>query len=134
MFEVRECYARHGFSAADWRKRPDDHLVYQLQFLVALIEHNRLESLAEAARFLDQHTLRWLPAFAQRVAARSETPFYAGLAMFSAGYLDEIRDVLAQILGEARPSAEEIEQRARVPKEEPLPMPTSYVPGSSPSW
>ena len=43
-------------------------------------------------------------------------------------------DVLAQILDEPRPTALEIEQRTKSVAEEPLPMPSPYVPGSSPSW
>jgi TorA maturation chaperone TorD len=134
MFEVRECYTRLGLSAPDWRMRPDDHLVHQLQFLTALLEHNSEPALAEAARFLDEHTLRWLPDFGRRVAARAATPFYVGLAMLTATYLDELRDVLAQIIGVARPTSDEIEQRTRVVEEVALPMPTAYVPGTSPSW
>jgi hypothetical protein len=33
MFELRERYAGRGLGVPDWRKRPDDHLVFQLQFL-----------------------------------------------------------------------------------------------------
>ncbi|MGB5198513.1 MAG: molecular chaperone TorD family protein [Sedimenticolaceae bacterium] len=134
MFEVRRSYAQLGLRAPDWRKRPDDHLVYQLQFVAALLEHDSASALSDAARFLDEHTLRWLPDFAKRVAQRAATPFYAGLAMLTSVYLDELRDVLAQILGEPRPTALEIEQRIKSVAEEPLPMPSAYVPGSSPSW
>ena len=49
----------HRLAAPDWRRRPDDHLVYQLQFLA-----RRLEGLAgdddwrALAGFLDFHLLR----------------------------------------------------------------------------
>ena len=33
MFELREIYAVAGFRAADWRRRFDDHLVLQLQYV-----------------------------------------------------------------------------------------------------
>jgi hypothetical protein len=33
MFDLRKLYAEHGLAVPDWRKRPDDHLVFQLQFL-----------------------------------------------------------------------------------------------------
>lgn len=135
MFEVRGSYARLGLSAPDWRKRPDDHLVHQLQFLSALFESDADAALSEAARFLDEHTLRWVPDFARRVAQRAATPFYAGLAMLTFSYLDELRDVLAQILGEPRPTAEQVAERLKQPVSEvALPMPSRYVPGSSPSW
>lgn len=131
MFQVRECYARHGLRVQDWRKRTDDHLVHQLHFLATLLEHAEL---TDAARFLDEHALRWIPDFARRVSTRAATPFYAGLALLTATYLEEMRDVLAQILDEPRPSAEEIEQRMKPKRETVLPMPNSYVPGSAPSW
>lgn len=132
MFEVRDAYARLGLTAPDWRKRPDDHLVFQLQFLSALLESNKVAALAEAARFLDEHTLRWLPDFAHRVAQRAATPFYAGLAMLTFRYLDELRDVLAKLLGEPRRDpAAKIEQADEGDK---APMPSAYLPGSAPSW
>ncbi len=134
MFEVREAYARQGLMVPDWRKRPDDHLVFQLHFVGTLFRHSDEAALREAARFLDVHTLRWFPDFAERVAQRAATPFYAGLAMLTGCYLDELRDVLAEILAEPRPNRREIDARARTVREEPLPMPNAYVPGHSPSW
>ena len=135
MFDVRARYARFGFAAQDWRKRPDDHLVHQLQFVAMLLERGDPAALTEAAGFLDDHTLRWLPPFAQRVGARAETPFYAGLALVSSVYLEELRDLLALVLDQPRPSADEIEQRARARRQEAaLPMPSTYVPGTAPSW
>jgi TorA maturation chaperone TorD len=134
MFEVRHAYARRGLQAPDWRKRPDDHLVFQLHFIAALLEFDDDAALAEAARFIDEHTLRWLPDFAGRVAQRAATPFYAALAMLTSSYLDELRDVIAQILDEPRPTAEEIERRTRRVAEVALPMPSAYVPGSAPTW
>lgn len=134
MFDVRRVFAEMGLKAQDWRIRPDDHLVYQLQFISILFDREEDSALADAARFLDDHTLRWLPDFARRVAQRADTPFYAGLAMLTSIYLDELRELLVQILGEPRPAAEEIEKRNRVVDEVALPMPNAYVPGSAPSW
>ena len=134
MFDVREAYARMGLTAPDWRMRPDDHLVFQLQFISFLFEHDGSASLADAARFMDDHLLRWLPNFAARVAQRAETPFYAGLAMLTSVYLEELRELMVQILGEPRPTAEQIEQRNRTVNEVALPTPSAYVPGSAPSW
>lgn len=134
MFEVRDAYARMGLTAPDWRMRPDDHLVFQLQFISVLFDHDGPSAIADAARFMDDHLLRWLPDFAARVAQRAETPFYAGMTMLTSVYVDELRDVLAQILGEPRPTAEQVEQRNRVVNEVALPMPNAYVPGSAPSW
>ena len=134
MFEVRRDYARRGLQAPDWRVRPDDHLVFQLQFVAALLEESNGAALAEAARFLDDHTLRWLPDFAGRVAQRAATPLYAALAVLTDTYLDELRDTIAQILDQPRPSAGEVEQRNRRVGEDAPPESSASIPGSAPSW
>jgi len=76
-FAVRAFYRRHGMQAADWRQRPDDHLVTELEFVALLLERGELK---EAACFLKSHLLTWLPSFANRVCQRAATPFYAALA------------------------------------------------------
>jgi TorA maturation chaperone TorD len=135
MFEVREAYAEYGYKVPDWRQRTDDHLVFQLQFVAQLLERHDSQSLRDAAHFLDRHLLRWMPDFANRVAQRAATPFYAILAMLTLHYLDETRDVLALLLDTPRPTAEAVEQLCKAPTEEvALPMPSRYVPGSTPSW
>ncbi|MGB5834258.1 MAG: molecular chaperone TorD family protein [Thiohalocapsa sp.] len=134
-FRVRAWYRRHGIVVADWRKRSDDHLVNELRFLAHLLngEPEPID-LAEAAAFLDQHLLRWIDQFAERVAQRCETRFYAGLALLTAAYLDELRDLLDDPLGCPRPAPEEAETRlsaADFPAED---VDGPYLPGVAPSW
>lgn len=133
MFQVREFYKLFDLVAANWRTRPDDHLVLELLFLAALFRDEHPQALPEAARFLDTHLLRWLPLFGQRVATRCATPFYAGTALLTAAYCDELRDLLADLLGEARPSAEEVEARMR-PRQVAEVAPVTFFPGLAPSW
>ena len=133
MFQVREFYKLFDLVAADWRTRPDDHLVLELMFLAALFRDEHPQALPEAARFLDSHLMRWLPLFGQRVAARCATPFYAGAARLTAAYCDELRDLLADLLGEARPSAEEVEASMR-PRQVTEVAPITFHPGLAPSW
>jgi TorA maturation chaperone TorD len=103
MFQVRAWYARHGLTAGDGRTRPDDHLALELQFLAHLFAPERGDTLAEAARFIDEHLLRWLPRFARRVAERCRTLFFAALALLTDAYCEELQDLLALILAEPRP-------------------------------
>jgi TorA maturation chaperone TorD len=133
MFEVRELYRRHGLSVPDWRRRPDDHLVHELQFLAHLVGSGSDENLREAAAFLDGHLLLWLPDFAARVVQRCATPLYAGIAALTAAYVDELRDLLAQILEAPRPTPEEMEAR-RKPRASPELLESAFVPGSAPTW
>ncbi|MDR2991309.1 MAG: molecular chaperone TorD family protein [Burkholderiaceae bacterium] len=76
-FAVRAFYRRHGLQVADWRRRADDHLATELEFIALLLERTEFK---EAARFLKTHLMTWLPAFAARVTQRAATPFYAALA------------------------------------------------------
>ena len=75
MFQVRQWLERYGLQAENWRVRPDDHLVYQLKFIAHLVSLDD-EPLEEAGRFMDEHLLRWIGDFAQRVVQRCDTPYF----------------------------------------------------------
>lgn len=132
MFQVRAYYQRHGLTAGNWQTRPEDHLALELQFLAHLFEPERGDTLAEAARFMDEHLLRWLPLFSQRVAERCRTRFFAALSPLTNAYCQELRDLLAELLAEPRPTPEEIEKRMK-PKVAPA-VPVTFVPGQGPTW
>ena len=137
MFDLRAIYAEHGLAAPDWRKRPDDHLVFQLQFLARRIEAARSdEDWRVLAEFMDFHLLRWLPDFSRRVADRCATMFYAGLALLTDAWVEKLRVLIADHLGEARPSREEIAARLGSQRQvPPEPVPVAFVPGGArPGW
>jgi TorA maturation chaperone TorD len=134
MFKVRKWYRRYGLAAEDWRLRSDDHLVLELRFLAHLLDGATPPvDLTEVARFLDEHPLRWIDHFAERVAGRCATRFYAGLALLTAAYLDELRDLLAEVLGTPRPTPEEIEASIAPPQVS-LEVDGPFLPGAAPSW
>ena len=137
MFDLRKLYAENSLAVPDWRKRPDDHLVFQLQFFA-----RRLDAAATSddwralGRFLDFHLLRWLPDFARRVADRCDTMFYAALALLTDAWLQQVRDLIAEHLAEPRPSREEIAASLGSQREaEPVAVPVAFMPGAAgPSW
>lgn len=134
MFELRRIYAAKGVAAPDWRLRPDDHLVFQLQFIaLSLRGADSAVDWRALATFLDEHLLRWLPDFASRVASRCETAFYAALALLTAAWVNQLRDVLARLLGEPRPSREEIEARLQKSSHRPEVVPLTFMPGIGPT-
>ncbi|MBK7136882.1 MAG: molecular chaperone TorD family protein [Rhodocyclales bacterium] len=134
MFALREIYAAAGLAAEDWRRRPDDHLVLQLLYIAhALRRSDGPEELRRLAAMLDEHLLRWLPDFAARVAARAETPFFAVLGRLTFAWCEQLRDLLAEGLGEPRPTREEIEARLK-PQRRAEAAPLAYMPGAAPSW
>lgn len=100
MFAVREWYRRHGLTVADWRDRSDDHLVNELLFLAALLRDAEGQGgLREAALFLREHILVWVPAFAGRVAARCRVQFYASAALATCVYLQRLGGMLGLCTG-----------------------------------
>ncbi len=130
MFQVRDYYRRHELTVKNWEARPEDHLVHQLEFIAFLFdgcdEQDRLE---EAARFMDEHLLRWMGQFAVQVVARAGTRYFAALALLTEAYVEELRQLLVELMGKSRPSQEEIEARMRE-KSEPVPPPSQFVPGA----
>jgi TorA maturation chaperone TorD len=132
-FRIRAWYRRFGLTVKNWRTRSDDHLVAQLHFIGTLFHRPGDVELAEIARFMDEHLLRWLSMFAAKVAQRCETQFYAGAALLTSAYCEDIRDLLADVVGEPRPSPEEIEKRMK-PGRETEAVPIVFHPGSGPSW
>lgn len=135
MFALRELYASAGLAAQNWRRRPDDHLVCQLQFLAhRLRDIDTPGQWRAVACFLDEHLLRWLPDFAGRVAARADTLFYAGLAKLTDAWLQQFRDLLADSLGLVRPTPDQLAARF-ASRAEAEAAPLRFVPGASgPSW
>lgn len=132
MFAVREWYRRHGVAAGDWRKRADDDLVLELQFVALLCDQEQSrEALEGCARFMDRHLLCWLDDFARAVAQRCRTPFYAALVLLTAAYCNGLREVLAQLLDLPRPP-----QHAPVTAERGNADDATapFTPGAAPSW
>ncbi|MFN6960841.1 MAG: molecular chaperone [Rhodocyclaceae bacterium] len=138
MFELRELYARAGLRAPDWRQRAEDHLVLQLQYVAHAARHAAsADDWRALATMLDEHLLRWLPDFASRIAARSPSAFYVGLAVLTAAWVDALRDLIASVLQEPRPTRLEVEERLRTARCDlpPEPVPVHFVPGAGgPSW
>lgn len=134
MFQLRDLYAAQGLATPDWRQRADDHLVPQLLF-IAHCAHtaHAPDDWRALATLLDEHPLRWIEEFAGRVAARTRAPFYAGLAVLTAAWLDTLRDLIARHLDEPRPTRAEIETRLR-PTSAPVEQPVAFMPGCGPSW
>lgn len=133
MFEVREYYDRFSLKVDDWRVRSDDHFICQLQFIAHLISLKKYEHLQELSNFMDEHLFRWFDDFCAKVAKRCDTKFYAGLTTLTFSYIDELRDVLAIVLEQKRPSKEEIETKftGAIPLET---VPLQYNPGMAESW
>jgi len=136
MFELRELYAAAGLAVADWHRRYDDHIVCQLQYLHHQLGREKVDWAALAA-FLDEHIGYWLPDFAQRVTQFGKTDFYAGVAQVTYVWLEQCRDLLAEIHDLPRPDRALVTDRIRsklaLDKAEVAPI--KFMPGAQgPSW
>ncbi len=147
MFGVRDWYRKYDLAARNWRERPDDHLALQLAFASHVLEGQTcgegdetrdgetpapepVSRLTDLASFLDGHLLRWIDDFAAAVSAQARTPFYAGLAVLTAAYLNEFRDSLAHWLPFPRPARDDAEDTPKTPSPDDVP----YFPGMGPGW
>jgi hypothetical protein len=87
------------------------------------------------ADFLDNHLLRWLHRFAERVAGRAMTPFYAALGMLTADYLHALRAALV-VLADAPlpPPVDEKIRPKQMPSDPGCGDSVAFVPGVGPTW
>jgi len=132
MFQVRSWYESYDLGIPDWRLRPDDHLVYQLQFIATLLNlDDDIETLEKLSSFMDEHLLRWLGNFAERVLQRCDTTYFVSIAAITAAYCEELRNTLAEIVNKPRPSREEVEDRLQT-KPAPREVSVNFMPGMGP--
>jgi putative dimethyl sulfoxide reductase chaperone len=104
-FAVLDQYAGAGLGYEGMTEVPPDHVGRELLFLATLAvdaieaenDERRDELLATRGAFLDEHVLRWVPAFAHDVAAHASSDFFRALAealrlqLASEGRGDDVR-------------------------------------------
>ena len=136
MFELREIYAAAGWRVGDWRRRFDDHLVLQLQYLRRVLASAAVDP-EKLAGFIDEHIGYWLPDWGQRVSSYCGTRFYAALAELTHVWLRRFRELLGEIHDLPLPSrermGEKINRKLALDKAEIAPV--RFMPGvQGPSW
>lgn len=136
MFELRELYAESGLQVADWRRRFDDHLVLQLQYLRHLMA-NAAVLAPKMTNFIDEHLGYWFPDFAARVVMQCDTAFYAALMELTQVWLTHFRHLLDDMFDLPVPHRDvlcvRINQKLALDKAEFAPI--HFMPGvQGPSW
>jgi TorA maturation chaperone TorD len=137
MFDVRDWYQHYGITVPNWRLRSDDHIANELQFVQHLLGLGTAEAAFDAARFLDQHVLPWVPEFNTRVAGCAREPFHAMANLLTRAALEALRALLEDITGVAPlhlPNAwqREASRDARAAAVEAIERP--FMPGLAESW
>lgn len=130
MFEVREWYDHYDITVPNWRVRADDHLVHELQFVALLCRSGTQVGATDAARFLDQHVLPWVPEFCRQALLRIEQPLYRATFELTRATLEELRDALQEAIGLPPAVRLAAPPKATRTLEEDAP----YIPGLAESW
>lgn len=136
MFAVRKSYACLGFRAPNWRMRPDDHISHELAFLAQVAPRLGEPETAELiAQFMREHPLVWFPDFAGRVARRCLSPFYAGAALLTVAYIENLAALLHSCYGfDMRPPEPELPVQKQTLGPSCADPPPRYAPGAGPGW
>ncbi len=109
--EVTVTFHDQGFHPTRYRIAADDHMACELEFLHFLVGQEILAAregdLEKAARlreveakFIDEHPVKWIDAFAAAIESRAQTVFYTALAQMTAGWLEQDRAFLEGVLHE----------------------------------
>jgi TorA maturation chaperone TorD len=95
---VRRAYLKYFFLPKDFGHEADDHLGLELDFMFQLtklaidelkignfVEYHKI--LEDQKAFLEEHLLKWVPAFSEKVVESAHTDFYRGMALILKGFL-----------------------------------------------
>ncbi|MEC4271923.1 molecular chaperone TorD family protein [Adlercreutzia sp. R25] len=100
-------YRRHGLAIPQDLNVPEDHLVFELEFMAhlsgriaeALKADGDARGLMEAqAAFIDGHLLNWVPRLLDRVRKFARLPFYPAITQIALSYIQENRALLEEEL------------------------------------
>jgi TorA maturation chaperone TorD len=105
--------AAAGFGDVASEVGPQDHIGAELRFLALLCfreaqawsagQLDAAENVLERQRaFLDDHILRWVPPYCERLSSESREAFYAAVADVVAAALDDERRRIDELLSECR--------------------------------
>lgn len=104
IFEVRKAYSRHGIKFRMEDHEPDDHLLFELEYMIFLAEQcihecgtGRLEEMMnETIRFLEEHLLRWIPLFSKRLLNVTNSELYVGAALLLSDFISNDYETLVR--------------------------------------
>jgi TorA maturation chaperone TorD len=103
--QVRQWFARFGVQVENLNKEPDDHIGLEILFIAHLAslalqaiekgDQPALDEVLQAQRgFLEEHLLRWGPAWTRLLLQHAQTDFYRGIAHLTHGALLAAADLL----------------------------------------
>lgn len=96
--EVRAAYRKYNLLPKHFGHEPDDHIGLELDFMHQLCkiakktaecsnQRGLLEILEDQKSFLEDHLLKWVPAWSRDIVQSAKTDFYKGAAQLLDAYL-----------------------------------------------
>ncbi|MEH7075378.1 TorD/DmsD family molecular chaperone [Neobacillus drentensis] len=111
-YQIREQYHHFGLQFKNENNEPDDHLLFELEFMVRLVDlclqETRTEEIvaliSSQIHFLEKHLTIWVPYFCKRIIEHTSSQLYLGAAMlledllsFDLTTLLEVREALSSV-------------------------------------
>ncbi|MBC7343795.1 MAG: molecular chaperone TorD family protein [Clostridia bacterium] len=105
--QVRRAYEEFGLVTKKLHQEPDDHIALELEFMERLCGmameagekgEDPYRYLQAQKRFLEEHLLEWVPAWAEDVGRAAATGFFQGLALSTRAFLQEDYQELCSFL------------------------------------
>ncbi len=105
--EVREKYLEEGLQVKKLYQEPDDHVGTEFEFMFYLCKKCRdlladskdkeaLKVLEKQRTFLNEHILKWVPEFCDKIIKSTNDEFYRGVAIVTKGFIEEDARVLEE--------------------------------------
>ena len=97
-FEVRKEYLKYNFIPKNYPHEADDHIGFELDFMLQLSTNEDDSALKDSMKFLEQHITKWVPDFSVDIQKYALTEFYRGAAVILKGFISEDFKLLHEIL------------------------------------
>ena len=97
-FEVRKEYLKYNFIPKNYPHEADDHIGFELDFMLQLATNTSQDALRDSKKFLDDHMSKWIPDFSRDIQKHALTEFYRGAAIILKGFILEDSKLLDELL------------------------------------
>ncbi|MBQ4470685.1 MAG: molecular chaperone TorD family protein [Synergistaceae bacterium] len=97
-FEVRKEYLKYNFIPKNYPHEADDHIGFELDFMLQLALNSSEDALKDSKKFLDEHLTQWIADFSRDVQKHALTEFYRGAAIILKGFIAEDLKLLNELL------------------------------------
>lgn len=109
--QVFKLYREEGLDRAEELNEPEDHIAVELEFMSYLCQKTTealkdgdkggaLGYLKKQNDFLEEHLMRWVPAFCDDVQRVALGDFYKAVANITIGYLSMEKDLIGELVDE----------------------------------